>query len=64
MKSLSILAVMIGVGFLFLGIFARSPEQAALSNAVIAIGVAMLLFVGIIAAITHFSKRGKSQSGS
>ncbi len=64
MKNLSLIAAVAGVGFILLGFFARSPGQTALSNAVMAIGVAMLLFVGVITAMPLFMKRKDGGSSS
>ncbi|NOT48175.1 MAG: hypothetical protein HOP17_10570 [Acidobacteria bacterium] len=54
MRSLILIGAAMGAGFILLGLAARTPAQAALSNAVIAIGVAIVLLVIILSAIKYF----------
>lgn len=60
MRNLAIIGLFIGIAFFLLGYFARTPGQEALSNAVIAIGVALILFVGVIA-VTSFVIRARKE---
>lgn len=51
MRNLAILGLAIGGGFVLLGYVARTPGQEALSNAVMAVGLAVIGFILVVSAI-------------
>ena len=60
MKKLALIGIAGGTGLVLLGVIARSPGQAAISNAVIAAGILIILFVVVLSVILRF----KGPSGS
>lgn len=61
MRNLLVIGIAIGLGFTLLGYVARTPGQTALSNAVIAIGVFILVFVLVVYAVRRFGGRDETQ---
>lgn len=62
MKGLSLVAIVAGAVFLFLGIFARNPGQIAISNTAIVSGTLIIIFVAVMWAILFFKERNESGS--
>jgi hypothetical protein len=57
MKKIAAIAIAVGAGLVVFGIVARSPGQIAISSAVIAAGVLIILFVLVLTAILFFKGR-------
>ena len=60
MKKIALIAVAAGVALILVGMLARSPGQIAISTAVIATGVFIILFVAVLTAVLYF----KAPNGS